>query len=120
MFYCCDVQSNISDYAVYHSVHDNFYWMTHFGDPDFSHHKALGLWWVNIALSLLTAPVLPGKAEDFGFIVEEIFENLNKEYGDVLDQNGVSLGKPLASKSSCLAEKILKCGFGECIEQKLF
>ena len=104
----CDVQSNSSDYSVYHSVHDNFYWMTHFGDPDFSHHKALGLWWVNIALSLLTAPVLPGKAEDFGFIVEEIFENLNMEYGKVLDQNGVSLGKKLWLQQ-LFSRKILKC-----------
>ena len=67
--------------------------MTHFGDPDFSHHKAMGLLWVNIALSLLTAPMFPGKAEDFGFIVEEIFENLNEEYGSVLNQNNVSLGR---------------------------
>ena len=102
------MQSNSSDYSVYHSVHDNFYWMTHFGDPDFSHHKALGLWWVNIALSLLTAPVLPGKAEDFGFIVEEIFENLNMEYGKVLDQNGVSLGKQLWLQQ-LFSRKILKC-----------
>jgi len=67
--------------------------MTEFGDPDFSHHKALGLMWVHIALSLLTSPVFPGKADNFGFIVEEIFENLHEKYGGVLEQNGVTLGR---------------------------
>ena len=66
--------------------------MSKFGDPDFTHHKALGLLWIHTALSLLTSPVLPGKAQDFGFIVEEIFENLSDEYEEVLNKNGVTLG----------------------------
>jgi len=90
--YLYNMQTNGSGYAVYHSVHDNFYWMTHFGDPDFSHHRAMGLLWVEIALSLLTTPVFPGKAEDFGFIVSEIFETLQEKYGSILEENEVSLG----------------------------
>ncbi|PRP84499.1 glutamate carboxypeptidase [Planoprotostelium fungivorum] len=28
------------DYGVYHSVYDDFYWMSHFGDPTFEYHRA--------------------------------------------------------------------------------
>jgi len=35
-------------YGVYHSVLDDFYWMSHFGDPGFVYHTAMvrvwGLW----------------------------------------------------------------------------
>ncbi len=67
--------------------------MTHFGDPDFSHHKALGLLWISTALSLLTDPILTGKAADFGFIVSEIFQELSDNYEDILENNGVTLGE---------------------------
>ena len=90
------IQQNTTEYAtqyaVYHSIHDSFHWMSNFGDPDFTHHKALGLLWIYTALSLLTSPVLPGKAADFGFIVNEIFENLSDEYEDVLVKNEITLG----------------------------
>ena len=84
--------THITHYAVYHSVHDNFDWMSNFGDPGFTHHKALGLLWIYTALSLLTSPVLPGKARDYGFIVQEIYENLSDEFEELLDKNGVTLG----------------------------
>lgn len=46
-------------YGVYHAVYDNFYWMSHFGDPEFLYHQAaarvLGL----LAMRMATADVVP-------------------------------------------------------------
>ena len=67
--------------------------MSHYGDPDFTHHQATGLVWMNTALLLVTSPVIPSKPTLYSFIVEEIFSNLQKEYGDVLNQNGITLGE---------------------------
>ena len=53
----------------------------------------MGLLWIDTALSLLTTPILPVKAVNFGFIVEEIFQSLEDEYKEVLLKNGVTLGQ---------------------------
>lgn len=86
-------QSNASTYPVYHSVHDNIYWMEKFGDPNFSHHIATGLVWIKLALLLTTQPVLLFDPTYYGIVVTEIYENVEKEYGQVLMQHGISLRK---------------------------
>jgi N-acetylated-alpha-linked acidic dipeptidase len=47
------------DYGVYHSVYDDFYWMKHFGDPQFAYHAALARIIGTIALRLDEADILP-------------------------------------------------------------
>ena len=47
------------DYGVYHSVYDDFYWMEHFGDPDFAYHTALARVLGVMTLRLDEADVLP-------------------------------------------------------------
>lgn len=47
------------DYGVYHSIYDDFYWMTHFGDPTFSYHVALAQILGTLALRLDEADLLP-------------------------------------------------------------
>ena len=80
-------------YAVYHSVHDNFYWMSHFGDPTFSHHLALGLVWMKVAIMLSTQPVLMFDPRDYPITVMGIYDDVEKEYGELLSEQGISLGK---------------------------
>lgn len=46
-------------YGVYHSVYDNHYWMTHFGDPGFRYMTAMAELWGRMALRLANAEVLP-------------------------------------------------------------
>ena len=43
------------DYGVYHSAYDSFYWMTHFGDPDFVYHVAAAQMWGTVAMRLADA-----------------------------------------------------------------
>lgn len=46
-------------YGVYHSQYDNYYWMTHFGDPGFRYMTAMAEIWGRMALRLANAEVLP-------------------------------------------------------------
>lgn len=56
-------------YGVYHSVYDNHYWMSHFGDPGFKYHRAMAQYWGLLALRLANADVLPF---DFAFYGETL------------------------------------------------
>jgi N-acetylated-alpha-linked acidic dipeptidase len=47
------------EYAVYHSVYDNYYWMETFGDPGFHRHVACAQFWGLLGLRLADAGVLP-------------------------------------------------------------
>jgi len=46
-------------YGVYHSTYDDFYWMKHFGDPDFSHFATLAQILGTVALRLDEADIEP-------------------------------------------------------------
>jgi N-acetylated-alpha-linked acidic dipeptidase len=47
------------DYGVYHSAFDSFYWMTHFGDPNFAYHVTAAQLWGTMAMRLADADGLP-------------------------------------------------------------
>jgi N-acetylated-alpha-linked acidic dipeptidase len=46
------------DYGVYHSVYDNYYWMTHFGDG-MKYTAALARIWAHMVIDLASRPLLP-------------------------------------------------------------
>ena len=46
-------------YGVYHSVYDNHYWMSQFGDPGFKYHRLMSQLWGVLALRLANADVVP-------------------------------------------------------------
>ncbi len=46
-------------YGVYHSQYDDYYWMTHFGDPGFRYMTAMAEIWGRMALRMANAQVLP-------------------------------------------------------------
>ena len=47
------------------------------------------------ALYLTNSPLLPGKATDYGLAMKETFKNFQQEHQQVLEQNGISIGKVL-------------------------
>eukprot|EP00850_Spirogloea_muscicola_P000969 SM000003S11214 [mRNA] locus=s3:1616830:1622141:+ [translate_table: standard] len=53
------------DYPVYHSVYDNFHWMSNFGDPGFHRHVAVASLWGLLALRLADADLLPFEYSDY-------------------------------------------------------
>lgn len=61
------------DYGVYHSAYDSFYWMSHFGDPDFVYHVAVAQLWGTVAMRLADAAGLPLDYRDYAWQTREFF-----------------------------------------------
>ena len=66
------------DYGVYHSAYDSFYWMSHFGDPDFVYHVAAAQLWGTIAMRLADAAGLPLDYRDYASQVREFFSETTR------------------------------------------
>lgn len=62
------------DYGVYHSAFDSFYWMSHFGDPDFVYHVAAAQMWGTVAMRLADAAALPLDYRDYATQVRDFFD----------------------------------------------
>jgi N-acetylated-alpha-linked acidic dipeptidase len=56
-------------YGVYHSMYDDHYWMSHFGDPGFKYHTLMSQVWGTLALRLANAEVFP---YDFSFFGKQL------------------------------------------------
>jgi len=54
------------DYGVYHSVYDDYYWMTHFGDPGLRYMTRMAEVWGRMAMRLADAEILPFDYETYG------------------------------------------------------
>jgi N-acetylated-alpha-linked acidic dipeptidase len=66
------------DYGVYHSAYDSFYWMSHFGDPNFVYHVAAAQLWGTVAMRLADAAGLPLDYRDYAWQVREFFDQCMK------------------------------------------
>jgi N-acetylated-alpha-linked acidic dipeptidase len=62
------------DYGVYHSAYDSFYWMSHFGDPNFVYHVAAAQLWGTLAMRLADAAGLQLDYRDYATQVREFFD----------------------------------------------
>jgi len=47
------------DYGVYHSMYDDYYWMSHFGDPGMHYTAALARIWAHMVVELANRTLLP-------------------------------------------------------------
>jgi N-acetylated-alpha-linked acidic dipeptidase len=61
------------DYGVYHSAYDDFYWMSHFGDPTFMYHVTAARLWGTIAMRLADSLGLPLDYRDYAAQVRDFF-----------------------------------------------
>ena len=66
----------VGSYGVYHSGYDDFYWMTHIGDPGFAYHATLTRIWGVTALRLANAGVLPFDFAANGIALQEFLGEL--------------------------------------------
>src|SRR5258708_5118473 len=77
------------DYGVYHSMYDDYYWMSHIGDPTFEYHVALTRIWGIVALRLANADILPF---DFGFNASALEQFLRElEWKNKIDPKHLAL-----------------------------
>ncbi len=100
----CLVQANRKSYDVYHSVHDNFDWISRFADPTFSYHLAMALVWSDLAIALSTTPLLPFDPRDYAGAMNRIYKNLEEEYGELLEAQNISLG--MYRRKCCMGNKV--------------
>ena len=65
-------------YGVYHSMYDDYYWMSNFGDPGYKYHATMSQLWGVTALRLAQADVLPLDFQFYGEIVGQFLDELAK------------------------------------------
>lgn len=71
--------------------------MKKFLDPDFAYHLAIGRLWGLLGLAIADSPILPFRVDDEATALAEFVDQLRNDYGQLLVQNGVSLGTSLYS-----------------------
>jgi N-acetylated-alpha-linked acidic dipeptidase len=62
--------------GVYHSAYDDFYWYTHFGDPDFAYARVASQYIGSAVMRLADADVLPFEFTDFADTVKTYLSNV--------------------------------------------
>ncbi|KAI8334864.1 hypothetical protein BD560DRAFT_340528 [Blakeslea trispora] len=68
--------SFVGEYGVYHSMYDNFNWMTKFGDPEFKYHQAMTRIAGLTILRLADDFVLPIHPSTYAKELEKYIQNL--------------------------------------------
>jgi N-acetylated-alpha-linked acidic dipeptidase len=68
------------DYGVYHSAYDNYYWMTHFGDPGMLYTAALAKIWAYMIIDLACEPVLPLDFEGYAQELQKYLADWAEEF----------------------------------------
>lgn len=63
-------------YGVYHSQYDNYYWMSHFGDPGFRYMTAMAEVWGRLALRLANSEIYPFDYASYATIVGGFVDSL--------------------------------------------
>jgi len=98
-------------YGVYHSLYDNFYWMSHFGDPTFDYHAAMSRLWGVMALRLANADILPfdlsAYAEDLLAYAGSLKEYASKEFA-ARHLDGVAAEARKLKQAAAAAEKRIR------------
>jgi N-acetylated-alpha-linked acidic dipeptidase len=65
-------------YGVYHSAHDDFFWMNRFGDPGYRYHTLMTQLWGVTALRLANADLLPFDFASYANNIRQFVDELAK------------------------------------------
>ncbi len=72
--------------GIYHSIYDDFYWYTHFGDTDFSYGRALSQTAGTAVIRMADAEVLPYEFNNFTETVRRYLDELKRLLKTMQDQ----------------------------------
>ena len=61
-------------------------------DMNFTHHRALGLVWLNVALQLVTTPLVPFNITDYAVRMEELGSEFAQTNEKTLLKHNIKLG----------------------------
>ena len=92
-------------YGVYHSQYDNWYWMTHFGDPGFRYMTTMADLWGRMALRLANAEVLPFDFARYADLVGGFLDELAEVPG-VGDHLDLSAARAAQARYKAAAETL--------------
>ena len=80
-----------TDGGIYHSIYDDFYWYTHFGDPKFEYGRALSQTGGTMLMRMADADVLPfeftGAADNIAKFVTELKKILKDKQDEITEKN---------------------------------
>ena len=80
-----------ADGGIYHSIYDDFYWYTHFGDPDFVFERALAQVGGTAVMRMADADLLPfdpsGSADTIKRYVTELKTQLKEKQDKARERN---------------------------------
>jgi N-acetylated-alpha-linked acidic dipeptidase len=68
------------DYGVYHSMYDDFYWMSHFGDPGMRYTRALAMIWARITVDLASSRIIPLDYENYAAELKGYLDEWAKQF----------------------------------------
>jgi len=72
--------------GIYHSIYDDFYWYSHFGDPGFVYGRALSQTIGTAVMRLADADLLPFEFTDLADTIELYTKQLKKAADDARDE----------------------------------
>ena len=78
-------------YGVYHATYDNFYWMEHFGDPEFLYHATMARIGAAMVLELADAPAPPYDLRRYAQEILQEAEQLDKHLREQKAPHDVSM-----------------------------
>lgn len=87
----------------YHSVYDNFFWMSRFGDPEFLFHQAAARFYGLLALRLTSDKVLPLRFSNYG---AALMDDINAIRTDVIRRARTAEGQAFKPDFSALVAAI--------------
>ena len=75
---------------MYHSIHDNFHWLTTFVDPDFRYHLTIGKIWIKLGLLLADSLILPFNLSRAADNLEYYVNKFAKDHKKILSPQNIS------------------------------
>jgi N-acetylated-alpha-linked acidic dipeptidase len=68
-------------YGVYHSMYDDHFWVSHFGDPGFKYHTVISQFWGALGLRLANADTLPFDFTAYAAKLREFVQEVERKPG---------------------------------------
>lgn len=69
--------------GVYHSAYDSYYWMEHFGDPDFTYHRSISTVLALMALRLADDVLLPFDYQFYPVALRQYAANSQRQVSNI-------------------------------------
>ena len=93
------------DYGVYHSMYDDFFWMKHFGDPNFAYQVTLAKVIGTLALRFAQADLLPFDYSAYAAEISHMADDLSGETHTEADAASLKLVSDAAADLSASAAR---------------